>query len=60
MPTCVSCAGLAKAKDVLIKLGCLLQIVNLDRDVNDARHISLLSSKFSYLLMWGGRDWIPE
>jgi hypothetical protein len=51
---------LAEAKDVLIKLGCLLQIVNLDRDVNDARHISLLSSKFSYLLMWGGRDWIPE
>src|SRR5947209_7223971 len=50
MPTCISRAGLAKPEDVLIKLGCLLQIVNLDRDVNDARHASS-SSKFNYVLM---------
>src|SRR5262245_31990187 len=42
MPTGISRVGLAKAEDALIKLGCLLQIVNLDRDVNDARHVLFL------------------
>jgi hypothetical protein len=40
MPTCISCASLVEAEDILIKLGCLLQIVDLDRDVNDTRHVS--------------------
>src|SRR5215212_7197440 len=45
MPACISRVGLAKAEDILIKFGCLLQIINLDRDVNDARHVFLRSSK---------------
>src|SRR6516165_7583138 len=52
MPTGISRAGLAKAEDVLIKLGCLLQIVNLDRDVNDARHVFFLLQNSTNVLMW--------
>src|SRR5262245_23289139 len=38
MPARVSCAGLAKAEHLFIKLGCLLQIVDFDGDVNDTGH----------------------
>jgi hypothetical protein len=55
MPTCISCAGLAKAEDVLIKLGCLVQIINLDRDVNDPRHVFFLF-KIQRRSDVGGRD----
>src|SRR5262244_2365231 len=56
MPTGISRACLAKTEDVLIKLSCLLQIVNLDRDVNDARHVFFLLQNSTNVLMWAGRD----
>src|SRR5215470_14457897 len=55
MPTGISRACLAKTEDVLIKLGCLLQIVNLDRDVNDARHVFFLLQNSTNVLMWAGQ-----
>jgi hypothetical protein len=35
MPARVSCTGLAKVEHLFINLGCLLQIVDFDGDVND-------------------------
>src|SRR5712691_1129456 len=39
--------GLAKAEDVLIEPGCLLQVGDLDGNVNDARHGLLLDGSSS-------------
>ena len=33
MPAIIPCASLAEAKDILIKLGGFLQIINLNRDM---------------------------
>src|SRR5262249_33068480 len=38
MPARISCADLAKVEHLFIKLASLLQIVDFDGDVNDARH----------------------
>jgi hypothetical protein len=47
MPARIACAGLTKAEHFFIKLGCLLQIVDFDRDVNDARHTFSSLQKFN-------------
>ena len=44
-----------KPKTSLIKLGCLVQIINLDRDVNDPRHVFFLF-KIQRRSDVGGRD----
>src|SRR5262249_9641438 len=53
MPARVSRAGFAKPEHLFIKLRCLLQIVDFDGDVNDARHGLPLSQKST--TYWCGR-----
>jgi hypothetical protein len=50
VPARVPCAGLAKAEHLFIKLGCLLQIVDFDGDVNDAGHAFSSLQKFNCVL----------
>src|SRR5262249_9829483 len=55
MPARVSSAGLAKAKHLLIKLGCLLQIVDFDGDVNDTGHVFSSLQKYNLGVVASGK-----